>query len=86
MQLQWIVFELFFAGTDTTSATLRFAILYMVTYPEIQRKVQQELDDVIGREKLPTTRDRHNLPYTDATLLEVRALVGSPEKKADKQI
>ena len=70
-QLSWMVLEMFFAGTDTTSTALRWAMLYMISYPEIQRNVQRELDEVVGRARAPSVRDRRNLRYTDATLLEV---------------
>ncbi|XP_064650985.1 cytochrome P450 2D26-like isoform X2 [Lineus longissimus] len=39
-QLKNVIFELFGAGSDTTATTLEWAILLMVTHPEIQRKIQ----------------------------------------------
>ncbi len=42
----------------------------MATYPEVQRKAQQELDDVIGSKRLPDHSDRDALPYTHAVVLE----------------
>lgn len=47
-QLQISVANLFDAGTETTSTTLLWGFLYMMEYPEIQRKVQQEIDENIG--------------------------------------
>lgn len=40
--------DLFLAGTETTSTTLAWAILYMVREEEVQKKVQEELDRVVG--------------------------------------
>jgi len=62
---------LFFAGTDTTTTTLRWGLIRMMMHPDIQRKVQQEIDDVVGRERLPTMEDKLRMPYTDATILEI---------------
>ena len=42
-------FNVHLAGTGTTSQTLRFALMYMAFYPDIQRKVQDEIDAVIGK-------------------------------------
>jgi cytochrome P450 len=63
---------MFFAGTDTTATTLRWGFLFMILHPDVQVKVQKELDDVIGRERTPSCDDRVNLPYTEATLLEIQ--------------
>jgi len=71
-QLLGVIFDFFGAGVETTKNTLMWAYLYMSTWPEIQEKVQQELDTVIGRERVPQYSDRLLLPYTEATLLEVQ--------------
>ncbi|XP_071789120.1 cytochrome P450 2J4-like [Asterias amurensis] len=67
-------FELFAAGTETTASTLRWALLYMMAYPEVQARVQRELDDAVGRDRLPNMADKPQLPYTEATILDVQRL------------
>ena len=66
--------NLFTGGTETTATTLRWSLLYMIAYPEIQRQVQQELDTVVGRERLPRLSDSLDLPYAMATLLEIQRI------------
>ncbi|XP_072043823.1 cytochrome P450 2U1-like [Amphiura filiformis] len=66
--------DLFAAGTETISTTAKWALLYMMIYPDIQGKVQSELDDVVGRNRLPSLKDRLNLPYVEATLMEIQRL------------
>ncbi|XP_014671845.1 PREDICTED: cytochrome P450 2U1-like [Priapulus caudatus] len=63
--------DLFAAGTETTTNTLKWGLLYMLRYPDIQRKVQAELDEVVGRGRLPSIKDKPNLPYTHAAVLEM---------------
>ncbi|XP_041646826.1 cytochrome P450 2J6-like [Cheilinus undulatus] len=64
--------DLFLAGTDTTSTTLLWALVFLINNPEIQEKVQGEIDDVVGRTRLPTMADRPKLPYTDAVIHEIQ--------------
>ena len=66
--------DLFLAGSETTSTTLTWAVLYMVRYPEVQLKVQQELDSVIGQYRVPSLTDRQNLPYTEVCNIPVNSL------------
>ncbi|XP_039567559.1 cytochrome P450 2J2-like [Passer montanus] len=64
--------DLMFAGTETTSSTLRWALLFMATHPEIQARVQAEIDAVIGQARPPALEDRNNLHYTNAAIHEVQ--------------
>ena len=71
-----IIIDLFFAGTDTTAASLSWFILYMMRYPEIQAKCQREIDaipDLENRLSQGSTSGKL-FPYTTATLLETQRI------------
>ncbi|KIK66620.1 hypothetical protein GYMLUDRAFT_908855 [Collybiopsis luxurians FD-317 M1] len=59
------------AGADTTVTALMTFFLTMVKYPKYQKKAQEELDRVLGSDRLPDFRDRDNLPYVQAIVDEV---------------
>ena len=40
-------------------------MLAMVRYPDVYKRAQDEIDRVIGRERLPTIDDRPSLPYLE---------------------
>ncbi|KAJ3019070.1 hypothetical protein NUW54_g182 [Trametes sanguinea] len=42
----------------------------MIMHPEVQKRAQEELDAVVGSDRLPEHADRPSLPYTDAILKE----------------
>ncbi|XP_060086885.1 cytochrome P450 2K6-like [Heteronotia binoei] len=69
--LKAVVENLFGAGMETTSTTLRWGLLLMMKYPEIQKKVQEEIAKVIGSAQ-PRIEHRAKLPYTDAVIHEVQ--------------
>jgi cytochrome P450 len=60
----------YLAGLDTTVATVVSFFLAMVIYPDIQLRAQAELDEVIGRGRLPEFSDRKDLPYVHAIVSE----------------
>ncbi|XP_078573744.1 cytochrome P450 2U1-like [Branchiostoma floridae x Branchiostoma japonicum] len=68
---QWVIFDLFIAGAETTSTTLYWAFLYIILNPDIQEKVQEEIHTVLGHDKPPSTAHRAQMPYTEAVLTEV---------------
>ena len=43
----------------------------MVLYPDVQKKAQQEIENVIGSDRLPVFADRNDLPYVNALAMEV---------------
>ncbi|XP_035684758.1 cytochrome P450 2U1-like [Branchiostoma floridae] len=73
--IEWIIQDLFVAGVETTATTLRWGLLYMVLCPEEQQKVQAELDSVLGADHdVPTLAHRSQLPYTEATIMEIQRI------------
>ncbi|XP_071962863.1 cytochrome P450 2U1-like [Antedon mediterranea] len=68
-----IINDLIFAGTETMSSTLRWALLYMIVFQDVQAKVQEELDTVCNG-SVPSLKHRSKLPYTEATLMEIQRM------------
>nr|Q4H4C3.3 RecName: Full=Cytochrome P450 1A2; AltName: Full=CYPIA2; AltName: Full=Cholesterol 25-hydroxylase; AltName: Full=Hydroperoxy icosatetraenoate dehydratase [Macaca fuscata fuscata]BAE16271.1 cytochrome P450 1A2 [Macaca fuscata] len=65
-----LVNDIFGAEFDTIATAISWSLMYLVTKPEIQRKIQKELDAVIGRGRRPRLSDRPQLPYLEAFILE----------------
>ena len=71
------VSELLSAGAETTATTLQWFFKAATANPEKVREAQRELDQVVGRDRLPSWEDRPNLPYINAFINEVHRW-GSP--------
>ncbi|EAU32059.1 conserved hypothetical protein [Aspergillus terreus NIH2624] len=68
--IKWTAGSLYTGGADTTVSALSCFFLAMTLYPDVQRKAQEELDRVLGPNRLPTFEDRDNLPYIEALVKE----------------
>ncbi|XP_065272358.1 cytochrome P450 2C5-like [Emys orbicularis] len=66
------VFDLFGAGTVSTANTLLFFFLVMAKFPQIQARVQQEIEKVVGATHAPSMEDRVRMPYTNAVIHEMQ--------------
>ncbi|QRV81303.1 cytochrome P450 family protein [Ceratobasidium sp. AG-Ba] len=69
--IKHIAGTLFPAGSETSVSSFMIFVLAMVLYPEVQAKAQEEIDHVIGRDRLPKMDDREALPYVNAIIQEV---------------
>ncbi|XP_068455465.1 steroid 17-alpha-hydroxylase/17,20 lyase [Clinocottus analis] len=63
--------DIFGAGVETTTTVLKWAIAYLIHYPQVQRRIQEELDRQVGGDRCPQLSDRGSLPYLEATIREV---------------
>ncbi|RUS79918.1 hypothetical protein EGW08_012306 [Elysia chlorotica] len=66
--------NLFVAGSETTSTTLLWFMVYMINFPQVQEKVFREIKEVVGLERAPAMQDRTKLNYTNAVILETQRL------------
>ncbi|KAG9285132.1 hypothetical protein G9A89_008479 [Geosiphon pyriformis] len=58
------------AGTETVATTIYWLIPNLVNHPEFQQKAHEELDRVVGFERLPTTSDFSSLLYIQSVIKE----------------
>ncbi|XP_078278406.1 cytochrome P450 2D20-like isoform X2 [Rhinoraja longicauda] len=68
------LWSLFGAGTETTSTTLNWALLFMVLHPDVQSQVHEEIDRIIGNGRKPKLEDREEMPFTNAVIHETQRL------------
>ena len=68
--------DFFGGGFDTVTTTLLWLFLYMAEYPEIQHKIQHELEEKVGSRGTLFLKDRSDLPYTEAAIFEAIRLSG----------
>ncbi|XP_026168037.1 cytochrome P450 2F2-like [Mastacembelus armatus] len=73
-QLCAFVLDLHYAGTDTTANTLLAAFLYLMNYPQIQERCQQEIDKVLDGKDQASFEDRHQMPYVQAVIHEIQRM------------
>ena len=68
--IKWTAVSLYAAGSDSTVAILESVILAFLLFPEVVQRAQEEIDRIVGSDRLPTFNDRKNLPYCDGIIKE----------------
>ncbi|KAG1908889.1 cytochrome P450 [Suillus fuscotomentosus] len=68
--LAYIAGTMFAAGSETTAFTITIIMMAAATHTDAQARVQEELDNVVGRTRLPTFADQEMLPQVTAFILE----------------
>ena len=84
VNLEQIMSDLFLAGVETTTTTLRWSLLYLAAWPEIQMRIAEERKEKLGTRR-PCLKDRGNLPYFEAVVHEIMRMssvapLGVPHK------
>jgi cytochrome P450 len=69
-ELAYIAGGMFGAGSDTTASAITIMIMAATIHTDAQARVQEELDNVVGRTRLPTFDDQEMLPQVTAFMLE----------------
>ncbi|KAJ0978987.1 hypothetical protein J5N97_014461 [Dioscorea zingiberensis] len=70
VNIKGLIWDMFTAGTDTSSIVIEWALTELIKNPSIMKRAQSEMDVVIGRERLLEESDIPNLPYLQAICKE----------------
>lgn len=68
--LTYLIFDMFVGGSDTTVNTLKWIFLYLADNPRVQQRLQEEIEDALPKDTLPTMDDRSKLQFTEAVINE----------------
>ncbi|KAJ7940382.1 cytochrome P450 [Mycena leptocephala] len=71
LESSWLAATLLIAGTETMTSQMEWFMLSMITYPDVMRKAQAQLDEVVGSDRIPTLDDWDRLPYLRALVKEL---------------
>lgn len=69
-----VLWEMIFRGTDTVAILIEWILARLILHPQIQSKVHQELDAVVGKLRPVTESDTSSLLYLQAVIKEVLRL------------
>jgi len=74
-RLKLILRDMFVGATETSVSTVMWAIALMADHRDVQTRIHEEIDSVVGIEglgqRLPSLADRAKMPYVEATILEL---------------
>ncbi|KAK6140017.1 hypothetical protein DH2020_026233 [Rehmannia glutinosa] len=69
-----ILQEMFLGGIETTSTTIEWGMAELLRHPNTMKKIQDEIDQVVGRTRKVEENDLNNMPYLQATVKEIMRL------------
>uniref|UniRef100_A0A0K0F4L5 Cytochrome P450 18a1 (inferred by orthology to a D. melanogaster protein) n=1 Tax=Strongyloides venezuelensis TaxID=75913 RepID=A0A0K0F4L5_STRVS len=68
--LEGMVMDFWIAGMETSATTLKWFILLIMEHLDVQEKLHNEIDNVIGKDHLVQLNDKKKMPYTNAFIME----------------
>ncbi|KAL0339601.1 UNVERIFIED_CONTAM: cytochrome [Sesamum radiatum] len=69
-KIKGFILDLFVGGTDTSAITIEWTLAELINHPKILLKAVQEIDSVVGKNRLVEESDIPNLPYLQAIFKE----------------
>ncbi|XP_010676209.2 flavonoid 3'-monooxygenase CYP75B137 [Beta vulgaris subsp. vulgaris] len=72
--LKGLLMDMIVGGTDTTSNTVELTMAEIMNHPDVLKKIQQELNTVIGSDSIVEEHHIYKLPYLQAVLKEALRL------------
>ncbi|XP_073046212.1 5-OH-xanthotoxin synthase-like, partial [Primulina eburnea] len=73
-RIKAILMNIFLGGTDSSSASITWAMTALMKAPEAMRRVQQEIRSIVGKKPLLDEDDIQKFPYFKAVIKEVLRL------------
>ena len=70
-------FTFFAAGSQTTGDFIVWFLLYMIVYPDVQMKLRQEVDEMVGENNRVTGQHKQKMPYCEAVMQELHRHVSA---------
>ncbi|XP_018424945.1 PREDICTED: cytochrome P450 2C23-like [Nanorana parkeri] len=72
INLKASIYDMFLGGTESTAVTVNYGYLILIKHPELQEKIHEEIDQVIGQAREPRGEDRSQMPYMNALVHEIQ--------------
>lgn len=72
--IKGFVLDIFTAGSDSSAATVEWALAELINHPHILKKLREEIDNVVGKDRVVEESDIPNLPYLHAVVKETLRL------------
>ncbi|KAJ9568499.1 hypothetical protein OSB04_004465 [Centaurea solstitialis] len=70
IEIKALLLNLFAAGTDTSSSTVEWAMAELIRHPQLMKQAQEELESVVGRDRLISELDLTRLTFLEAVVKE----------------
>jgi cytochrome P450 len=70
-EIRSIIWDTMAGGIDTSALSFEWLVYILTNYPDVQKKIHDELDRVVGPDRLPTLDDVDKLQYLNATICEL---------------
>lgn len=83
--IKMFLYDMIIGGTDTILTSIRWFIVYMLYWSNIQDKIYEEIFNVVGKHRHLEFKDRESLPLLQACIYEAMRLsdipgLGGPRK------